>query len=81
VQKEVERPKFGAKKVVKIIKEAGFGSFSIGQHTRLWKEKDAKNPAKGYGTMVGGFWFWYQRWVDFVLSYLEKAAPETKMSS
>jgi hypothetical protein len=79
VQKEVERPKFGAKKIVQLVKEAGFGSFSIGQHTRLWKEIDAKNPAKGYGTMVGGFWFWYQRWVDFVLNHLEKTAPETKM--
>lgn len=81
VQKEVERPKFGAKKVVQMVKDAGFKSFGIGQHTRLWQEMGAKNPSKGYGTKVGGFWFWYQSWVDFVLSDLEKRAPETKLSA
>jgi len=79
VPKEVERAKFGAKQVVKIANDAGFGSFGIGHHTRLWKQMDAKNTSKGYGTKVGNFWFWYQRWVDFVIDYLGKNAPETKM--
>lgn len=80
VPKEVERPKFGAKQVVQMAKNAGFESFGIGQHTRLWKKMDAKNSTKGYGTEVGNFWFWYQRWADFVIKYLERTAPETKIS-
>jgi len=47
VQKEVERPKFRATDIVKRVQEAGFASFNVPAHTRLWQEVDGKNPAKG----------------------------------
>ncbi|MBI5780029.1 MAG: DUF3644 domain-containing protein [Planctomycetes bacterium] len=81
VKQEVERPKFLPSEVVKIAVDAGFKSFNIRQHALLWQAEDAKNPSKGYGIMVSKTWYWYQRWVDFVLSYLEKTAPETKMQA
>jgi hypothetical protein len=77
VPKDTEKPKFRAKDVVRIAHEDGFASFGMYQHTQLWKNTDAKNPAKGYGVEVCNHWFWYQRWVDYVLQHLSQTAPET----
>ena len=77
IQKEVEKPKYLPSDVVRIAQEAGFTSFTIRRHTDLWKKEEAKNPGKGYGIMVSKQWYWYQRWVDFVLQYLRDMAPET----
>ena len=81
VQKEVEKPKYLPSEVVKVAQEAGFTSFRIGRHTELWKKEDAKNPGKGYGIKVSKQWYWYQRWVDFVLEYLRVRAAETRRES
>ncbi len=79
VQKEVEKPKYIPSQVVNKAREAGFTSFGMHQHTQLWKNEDAKNPAKGYGVMVANKqWYWYQRWVDFVLEHFRATAPETQ---
>ncbi len=77
VQKEVEKPKYLPSEVVKIAQEAGFTNFGIQRHAKLWKKEDAKNLGKGYGTMVSKQWYWYQRWVDFVLEYLRTITPDT----
>lgn len=74
VIKETEKPKYLPKQVVEKVQEAGFTNFSIYHHTQLWKSKDAKNPVKGYGSMVAGEkWHWYKRWVDEVLKYCKEA--------
>jgi len=78
VQKEVEKPKYLPGEVVKVAQEEGFASFRMGQHTRLWQKEDAKNPSKGYGIKVSKQWYWYQRWVDFVLGYLRTIASESR---
>jgi hypothetical protein len=78
VQKEVEKPKYIPSEVINIAKQEGFTSFGMYQHTQLWKKEDAKNPAKGYGIMVSKNWYWYQRWVNFVLEHLKAVAPETR---
>jgi len=45
----------------------GFPRFTMHSHTQLWKAVDAKNPGKGFGTMVvDGHWYWYERWVQAV---------------
>jgi hypothetical protein len=65
VKKEVERPKFTGKQVVEAVQKTGFKNFRLfSEHLRMWKEEDAKNPAKGYGVMVAGVWYWYQNWID-----------------
>jgi hypothetical protein len=34
--------------------------FNLHHHTILWKDRDAKNPGKGYGTDVAGKWHRYE---------------------
>lgn len=73
VIREKEKKKYFPKQIVDIMKGKGFEKFSIFNHTRLWKEKDAKDPKKGYGTNVGGKqWLWYENWVEEVEDYCEK---------
>jgi hypothetical protein len=65
VKKEVERKKYRPKDVVAEVKKAGFGKFKIQpEHLAMWRNEDAKNPAKGFGVEVAGAWYWYQSWVD-----------------
>ena len=67
VIKETEKPKYLPSQIVKIMNDEGFLNFNIAHHTKLWKKHNAKEPAKGYGTMVAGkSWHWYERWVDVV---------------
>lgn len=74
IKEETEKAKFSAKHVIQKVKEAGFKNFGMYQHTSFWKEHDGKNPCKGYGTMVEKTWYWYQNWVDFIISELDKKA-------
>jgi len=70
VKKEVERPKFRATDVVARVNEAGFPRFSVySSHVELWKQEDAKHPAKGYGVEVQGAWYWYQNWIDKCIEF------------
>lgn len=74
VKKEVERPKFRATDVVEAVNRAGFPKFRIQpEHLRMWQSQDAKNPAKGYGVEVRGYWYWYQNWVDRCIQLCEAA--------
>lgn len=66
VIKETERPKLRPKTIVDTMHSEGFTEFNMHHHTQLWKEKDAKNPSKGYGTTVENVWFWYQSWLEQV---------------
>ncbi len=65
VKKEVERPKFMAKNVVKAVQDAGFKKFRVSpEHVKMWQGDDAKADGKGYGVTVQGLWYWYQSWID-----------------
>ena len=66
VQKEVERPKTLPDQIVDLMRREGYSKFNMHHHTLLWKEKDAKNPGKGYGVMVANTWYWYEWWVGVV---------------
>lgn len=73
VKKEVERPKFRPKDVVNAVKRAGFSRFGLfTSHVDFWRREDAKNPAKGYGTSVGGTWYWYESWVKRCIQLCEQ---------
>ncbi len=67
--KETERKKYLPGNILKIIADAGFGHFSMNDHTEFWKSQDAKNPVKGYGTLVEGKWYWYEVWIEKVKEY------------
>ena len=72
--REREPAKFKPMQIVNLVKERGFPGFTITEHTYLWQELDAKNPGKGYGTLLGdGAWYWYQRWLDRVLQHCDEA--------
>lgn len=64
------------KDVVRKIQEAGFTDFKMNKHTELWKELDAKNKLKHYGTDIAGRWYWYQNWIDDAISYLKNKQLE-----
>ena len=56
VKKEVERPKYRPKDVVAVVRKAGFPRFRIRpEHVDMWKDENAKDPAKGYGVDVQGY--------------------------
>ena len=69
--KEVERSKHLPSKIVTLMHEEGYAHFNMHQHTLLWKRLDGKNPGKGYGVLVAGTWYWYDRWVDEVRKHCE----------
>lgn len=78
VQKEVEKPKYLRKDVLRLMHEEGCIGFGPHQHTLLWKSLDAKNPGKGYGVDLGGLWYWYQRWVEAVRQHCRDNAERYK---
>lgn len=67
--KEREKQKYRPKDIVDQMKKEGFTKFNMFKHTNLWKEKDAKNPTKGYGVYVSGQWYWYENWMNEVRQY------------
>ena len=73
VIKETERPKYLPSQIIKIIHKEGYPQFSMHQHTLLWKELEARDAAKGYGTWVAGvYWHWYARWLDVVRDHCKR---------
>ena len=78
VKKEVERKKLRPKEIVDAARKAGFARFRMHEHTNLWKEKDARNPGKGYGVNVSGQWYWYENWLEAVLKACQDAGDKYK---
>ncbi|MBT3202391.1 MAG: DUF3644 domain-containing protein, partial [Phycisphaerales bacterium] len=67
VIRETEKPKYLPKQIVELMHNEGFLGFTMHNHTKLWQSMGAKNPGKGFGTMVSKkYWHWYSRWVDEV---------------
>lgn len=73
VIKETEKEKFLPKQIVDLMNREGYSKFNMHHHTILWKTKDAKNPGKGFGTIVAGKdWHYYQKWVDLVRQHCKE---------
>lgn len=70
VKIETEKKKYYAKHVISKVQAAGFKNFGMYQHTIFWKQHDGKNPNKGFGTLVEKTWYWYQKWIDYIISEL-----------
>lgn len=70
--KEKERKKYLPKHVCEVIKDKGYPKFSIHYNTMLWQKNDGQNPAKNFGTLVEGKWYWYESWLKFVEEYCKK---------
>jgi hypothetical protein len=77
--KEVEKPKYRATDVVNEVKKAGFSKFSVTkEHIRMWQAQDAKNPGKGYGTSIAGYWYWYEPWIKRCVELCQAAGDTYK---
>lgn len=76
VIKETEKPKYRPGQIVSMMKDKGYKRFGMTQHTNLWKDKEAKDAAKGYGVMVAGTWYWYHKWIQEVLQHCKENAVE-----
>lgn len=74
VIRETERPKWLPSQIVAKMKTEGFPKFGMGQHTDLWKERDAKNTSKGYGVHIAKAWYWYDTWVTEVRKHCTENA-------
>lgn len=79
VIKETERPKHLPKGIVEMMKKEGYIRFTMQSHTELWKQMNAKDPAKGYGVAVQKAWYWYDSWVDQVRSHCRESATNYEM--
>ncbi len=80
IKEDREKPKFSATEVITKIKELGFKSFGMHQHTLFWQKHNGKDSAKGFGTKVVKTWYWYQNWIDFIISELSKESGTEKQN-
>ena len=74
VLKEVNKNRYIASQVVELMREKGYPKFSVHYHTSLWKELDAKDPAKGYGCKgdYKNAWVWFDNWIACVLEHCKE---------
>jgi hypothetical protein len=72
--KEVDKKRYTAKQICKMMHEEGFPKFNQENHTRLWKELSAKDPGKKFGK-VGDYknaWVWFDSWVARVRAHCQE---------
>lgn len=74
VVRETERPKWLPSQIVAKLKAEGFPKFAVHHHADLWKERDAKAPAKGYGVQIAKTWYWYDSWLAEVRKHCNENA-------
>jgi hypothetical protein len=78
--KEVERKKYRPSQIVRMMNRDGYRNFTMHRHTELWKNMNAKDPAKNYGTQVWhGAWCWYETWVQRVREHCEQHAVASRL--
>jgi hypothetical protein len=69
--KEVDKKRYTAKQIYKMMQAEGYPKFNQESHTKLWKDLGAKEPGKGFGK-VGDYkntWVWYDSWVARVRAH------------
>lgn len=74
VIRETERPKWLPSQIVAKMKTDGFSRFGMSHHTYLWKSRDAKGSAKGYGVQIAKTWYWYDTWLAEVRKHCSENA-------
>lgn len=74
--KEVDKRRYTASQVIRAMRDEGFPHFGQHNHTVLWQELDARNPAKGFGR-TGDYpntWVWYDSWLTRVRAHCQEHA-------
>jgi hypothetical protein len=74
--KEVERPKYLPGEIVRMMQAEGYPRFTVHWHTELWRSRDAKDPARGWGVAIAHAWYWYSSWVEIVRKHCEEHANQ-----
>ncbi|MHC2318387.1 hypothetical protein ACVIHC_005433 [Bradyrhizobium diazoefficiens] len=74
--KEVDKRRYTGKQIVKLMQDEGFLRFQQHNHTTLWQELDAKNPANGFGKPgdYSNTWIWYEPWLKRVRTHCQEHA-------
>jgi hypothetical protein len=74
--KEVDKRRYTGKQIVKLMQDEGFPRFQQHNHTKLWQELDAKNPANGFGKPgdYSNTWIWYEPWLKRVRTHCQEHA-------
>jgi hypothetical protein len=70
--KETEKPKYLPSMIVTKMRQEGYASFNISQHTWLWQNKNAK-ARPGFGIQIAKTWYWYDAWVEIVRAHCKAA--------
>lgn len=78
--KEVDKRRYTATEVVKLMKDAGFTRFGMRAHSNLWQELDAKAPGKPFGGpgLYAGQWGWFDPWIARVKAHCEESGDRYK---
>jgi hypothetical protein len=74
--KEVDKRRYTATQIIRAMRDEGFPRFGQHDHTVLWQELDARNPAKGFGR-TGDYpntWVWYESWLARVRTHCQEHA-------
>jgi hypothetical protein len=74
--KEVDKNRYLPSQVVQMMHDEGFPRFTMDNHTKLWKELEARDPAKGFGRPgdYKGTWVWFDSWVARVKAHCQENA-------
>ncbi len=74
--KEVDKARYTPTQIVQKMNDEGYPGFKISDHTALWQELDAKDPAKGLGRQgdYKNTWVWFENWVTRVRAHCEENA-------
>lgn len=74
--KEVNKRRHTATQVVEHAQAEGYPNFNLHEHTVLWKQINAKDPAKSYGCKgdYKNTWVWFDSWIARVIEHCKKNA-------
>jgi hypothetical protein len=74
--KEVDKERYTTSQIIRLMQKEGFPRFNQQNHTNLWRELDAKKPAKAFGKMgdYRGTWIWYDTWLTRVRAHCQEHA-------
>lgn len=79
VIKESEKKKYKPKQIVELMNNSGYPRFNMHQFIELWQLMDAKNPNRGFGTILeDGQWYWYESWLKEVRNHCELSGDTYK---
>lgn len=78
--KEIDKRRYTATEVVKIVKDSGFPRFGMRAHSELWRALDGKAPGKSFGGpgLYAGQWGWFDPWIARVIAHCEENGDRYK---